>query len=323
MTVKPSPWTRYRLGIQLGLAGLLLGVIDLGFFMASGFDITVSGYDGTFIFGLYLSLTFGILGAFAGLLFDQRRRELEHTQTREANLLLLNNMQQKINQTEKLAALGQIAAGVAHEVRNPLAIIRCQVQNLAEDIAEGIQPKDTDFNDVITEIDRLSRAVEAMLGFARPLQPRARRLNAAGLWQQIHQLARAAVADSHTALNCDPLNEPAPTLELDPDLTCQIVLGLVGNAVSAQADTLHLSYHENSTTWSVSVADNGPGVPVEAREKIFEPFYTTRNDGHGLGLAIARQMARAQGGRLEVGDADLGGALFTLTLPRTKETSGG
>lgn len=322
MTVKPSLWTRYRLGMQLGLAGLLLGVIDLGFFMAFGFDITVSGHDGTLIFGLYLSLTFGILGAFAGVLFDQRRRELEHTQAREANLFLLSNMQQKINQTEKLAALGQIAAGVAHEVRNPLAIIRCQVQNLAEDIAEGIQPKDTDFNDVIAEIDRLSRAVEAMLGFARPLQPQARRLNAAGLWQQIHQLARAAVADSHAALDCDPLDEPAPTLELDPDLTCQIVLGLVGNAVSAQADKLRLSYREDATTWSVSVADNGPGVPEEAREKIFEPFYTTRNDGHGLGLAIARQIARAQGGRLEVGDADLGGALFTLTLPRTKEGLG-
>ncbi len=322
MTVNPSLWSRYRLSMQLGVAGLILGVIDLGFFVAFGFDITVSGHDGTLIFGLYLSLTFGILGAFAGVLFDQRRRELEHAQVREANLSLRNTMQQKINQTEKLAALGQIAAGVAHEVRNPLAIIRCQVQNLAEDVAEGIQPKHTDFDDILTEIDRLGRAVEAILGFARPLQPQPRRLNAAALWRQINQLARAALAESDATLDCDPLQEPAPTLELDPDLTCQIVLGLVGNAVQTQADRLRLSCREDSGTWSVSVADNGPGVPAAAREKIFEPFYTTRTDGHGLGLAIARQIARAQGGRLDVGEADLGGALFTLTLPRTKEADG-
>src|SRR5262249_28331139 len=108
-----------------------------------------------------------------------------------------------------------------------------------------------------------------------------------------------------------------PTVRADPDLICQVLLGLLANAVEATpgGGEVALAAQAADGTVELAVADSGPGVPPELRGRIFEPFFTTRARGTGLGLAVARQIVEAHGGRIEVGDHAGGGACFTVRLP--------
>ncbi|CAM2065289.1 Histidine kinase domain-containing protein [Sulfidibacter corallicola] len=313
-----SFFSRYRTGIRIGLAGLALGLVDTAFLLYLGLDFSLSGQDGTLFFGIYLAMTFATLGVLGGVLFDNRRRDLWVSRQQELGLAQLNEFQAKVAQSEKLASLGQMAASLAHEVRNPLAVIRCQVQNAAEDVAEGGIPSAADLDAILDEVDRLSRSVDAIVGFARPLEPHKERVTLGGMLDRMASLSKALLREAPARIQVDPTSEPQASVELDPDLVCQVVLGLVANGAAMCRTNgtirLHAQTSQNEVTFSVE--DDGPGVPKELREKIFQPFFTTRENGHGLGLAVAQQIARAHGGRLSVGDGGLGGARFSLQLPQ-------
>lgn len=298
---------RWRwIGFALGLA---VAACDLGIALALEMDFVVSGRDATGWVAAYLAGTFGALGYLIGWLVEARGRERRAASTLDA-------VRARLAQHEKLATLGVLSATIAHEVRTPLAIIRSSVQSLAE----GLDPDDAEAAEAcgfaIAEIDRLTRVTTAQLSFARPLVPSPRAVPVGELFEHCALLARRVLAERSLRLARE-LPDGLPALRVDPDLTLQLVLGLLVNAAAAApaGSDVTLAARPAGETVELSVADAGPGVPAEAREQIFEPFFTTRAEGTGLGLSVARRIARAHGGELEVGERPGGGARFAVRLP--------
>jgi two-component system sensor histidine kinase FlrB len=133
------------------------------------------------------------------------------------------------------------------------------------------------------------------------------------LFDRTELLARRLLEKKQLTLERSP-SPPALAASLDADLVCQVLLGLIANAAEATPPKgrVILEAAKNGEAIELSVADSGPGVPRELREKIFDPFVTTRSDGTGLGLAVARQIVEAHGGKIAVGEREGGGARFSI-----------
>lgn len=309
-------WHGLRLrwwGLGLGLLG---GVADIAGLSALGVAFAVNGWDARPLVALYFGVSFAALGFLIGWLVESQRRERRTAALVQAQTQAIATWRARVAQSDKLAALGQLAATIAHEVRNPLAVMRSAAQTLSETLpaADGGPRQASDF--IIAEIDRLANVVNSILAYARPLQPAARPVAVDALLAHALLLARDDLAARRIHVeraDCAAL----PPVHADADLVSQLLLGLLGNAAEAMAagGTIRLAASAAHGAVRLHVADSGPGIPPELRERIFEPFFTTRSRGTGLGLAVARQIVDAHGGRIEVGDADGGGARFTVTLP--------
>jgi signal transduction histidine kinase len=264
---------------------------------------------------VYLALSFGGLGYLVGWLYELRRRERGALEELLRQADALERARVGLAQSEKLAALGQLAATIAHEVRNPLAILRSSIQNLEEDPGD---PDEVRRSCVFLrdEIDRLDRVTASILGYARPLSPRLVAVRAADLLERVKLLQPLEVREKGLRLEVRDASSGA-AIDADPDLLGQALLGLVTNAAQAAPDRSVVAVEASLTGSGVvlSVRDGGAGVPAAERERIFEPFFSTRREGHGLGLAVVRQIARAHGAEVRVGDAEGGGACFSIVLP--------
>lgn len=332
MTHAPEPQRRLlRPRWLYGLCGLLVSVLDIALAMALDTELSLDGRDITGFIWLYLALSFGTLGFLIGVLLEQRQRARVAEREIADQMARLGALQARLAQAEKLSTLGQLAATIAHEIRNPLAVIRSSVQNVAEVAPDA----DDDVRDscrfALDEIDRLNRVTTSMLDFARPLRPRRKRVEVTEVFERVQLLASPLLADKQLQLTTAPARsiaarEPATdagpgeplTAELDIDLVCQALIGLIANAVQVsergqavaleakRADDDHLTF---------TVADRGPGIPDDVHDKLFEPFFTTGKRGNGLGLAVVRDIARAHAGDIAVANRADGGARFTLTLP--------
>ena len=306
---------------NLALAGVLLGFVDLWFAHSTGIRFDINGRDASLVVLTYLAFSFGGLGYLLGYLLELRRKEQQNALLIQDQLAALEEIRERLAQNEKLASLGQLASAIAHELRNPLAIIRSTVQNLEEDLPPEAEEAQESCGFVREEIDRLSRVTATLLDFSRPLRPRPQPLRVEDLFERVTLLSKRLLAprrlrlESHVAEALRHSTAASPMA--DPDLTCQVLLGLLDNAaqVTPEGGVVRLSASEDAEDLTLSVSDGGPGVPDELRGQIFEPFFTTRGQGTGLGLAVARQIAKAHGGHLEVDDGPLGGARFTLRLP--------
>jgi two-component system sensor histidine kinase PilS (NtrC family) len=222
----------------------------------------------------------------------------------------LREMEAVVEREERLSAVGRLAAGLAHEIRNPLASLSGSVQLLKE-----VNPSPL-HDIVLREVTRLNDLVEQFLDSARPvsldLQP---------------TQADAIVGDVATAFRNDPRFhgrrvvrtrfEKLPLVVLDGARFHQVVWNLLLNAAQATPDygTIELSATARGTDLVVSVRDDGVGMPPEAVARIFDPFYTTRSGGTGLGLANVDRIVRAHGGRIEVESEPGEGTCFTLVFP--------
>jgi len=227
----------------------------------------------------------------------------------------------RLLQSEKLAVLGQLAAQIAHEVRNPLGVIRSASQGLAETVAAGDAEAERACSFILAEIDRLNSVITSLLAFARPLQIEARPVAVGLLFQRALLLAREELDAKQIRLSHADVSA-LPPVEVDTDLISQVLLDLLSNAAQSipTAGEVQLEARAENGAVRISVADSGPGVPLELRSRIFEPFFTTRPKGTGLGLAIARQIVHAHGGEITVGERDGGGACFTISLPAVRAT---
>jgi len=311
------PLKRWRLAILLGFGGLLLGVLDTWILMALGLEFSLSGSSGTAFIGGFLAISFAIFGALLGLAIRARQRERRHASVRQESLMRLAEVQGRLGQLEKMASLGQMVASIAHEVRNPLAIIRTHIQNLAEDRETGMEQRPEDFEIVLAEIDRLARVVEGISHFARPLQPKPANVATRDIVSRLEFLT-STLYQSRRVLRMEHRLEGAPdSLTTDPDLVCQAILVLVVNAVEANpphaAVSLELSCEDRQIAFTVN--DTGPGIPEPQLQRVFDPFFTTKPDGNGLGLSISRQIAEALGGGLKLVNRPNGGLSASLLLP--------
>jgi signal transduction histidine kinase len=232
-----------------------------------------------------------------------------------SDLTELTLLQDQIKIQERLAALGELSAGIAHEIRNPLAAIRGFVELLGRKVPDP--PGKRTVANILKEIAGLDQIVSDFLAFAREsaLQP---------VETDPGELVREAVAlalprDERDALEVRvEVTSGLPPVFLDPGAVKQVLINIIQNAAIAMGPdggTLTIRVDAANGGTAFRIADTGPGIPADIRDRIFNPFFTTRADGTGLGLAIANKLVEGHGGRIQVENGDGGGATFTLWFP--------
>jgi PAS domain S-box-containing protein len=230
--------------------------------------------------------------------------------------------QRKIAETQlreqaALAHLGQLAAVVAHEVRNPLAGLRASLQVLDGRIADG---RDRDIIAVmIQRIDGLNDKVNDLLLYARPSPPRAQALD---LWPLVREAASSAMAATGHAGPPLHVETIRAWVLADADMLRAALLNLLINALqSGGGAPIDVSASVVGNVCRISIADHGPGIPEQIRDRVFEPFFTTRATGTGLGLAIVRRLIELLDGTVTLHERPGGGTVAEVTLPLATSAS--
>jgi signal transduction histidine kinase len=214
-----------------------------------------------------------------------------------------------VRRSERLAALGQLSAGLAHELRNPLGSIKGSADLLARSASHN-DPMAKELAGIISaEVDRTNSLVTRFLDFARPLEPRRESTDVTGVIDRAVVRAKVdAVRDYSPSL---------PRLAIDPELMEQVFLNLVTNASQASAPgaPITIRTREVDDQAEVSVIDRGCGIPPDKIETIFNPFVTTKQGGVGLGLAIVAKIVDGHGGKMSVESEPGKGSTFRVLLP--------
>ncbi len=249
-----------------------------------------------------------VVAVLAGYLAERLRRtggELERATTRAA-------------QAEELARLGRLAAGLAHEIRNPLGSIAGSAALLAD--APGLSDDDKLLCGIITsEAARLNDLVSDMMDLAKPRRPELARVDVASLSRDVVRLAAQSGRGVDVSVAYDgPSGEL--TVAADGAQLRQVLWNLVRNGVQASpaGERVVVSVHEAATEVTLEVADSGPGIPAAARAQMFDAFFTTRTQGVGIGLAVVKRIVDDHGFTIDVRDGHPRGARFVVTIPRVE-----
>jgi signal transduction histidine kinase len=239
----------------------------------------------------------------------------------EANRQLLE-AQAEARRAERLAALGQLSAGLAHEIRNPLGVIKGSAEMLGRNLGDA-PPVATELAGYISsEVNRLNALIARFLDFARPSRMELRPVDIAAVADRALDSARSQFPDSPVTVQ-KRYDANLPPVNADEQLCEQAILNLVINAYQAidgQPGTLEFSIaassnHGGQPGVEITVADTGPGVPEELREQIFNPFFTSKKDGVGLGLAIVAKIVDDHHGTIRLDPNSERGASFHVFLP--------
>lgn len=222
---------------------------------------------------------------------------------------------ERMVRADRFAAVGEMATGLAHEIKNPLAGLSGALELLAEDLTGT--PKGEVVAEMRHQVDRLTRTMEGLLHFARPTRAHMRRVEVSDVLENVlflveQQCKKAPIAVKWRA-------EPAlPPVHGDPAQLEQVFLNVCLNACQAMnggGGTLTVDSFLRDGRVIVQIADTGPGIPPDVRPHVFTPFFTTRRDGNGLGLAISARIVVEHGGQIEFTCPVEGGTLFSVSLP--------
>jgi signal transduction histidine kinase len=243
----------------------------------------------------------------------------------------LQQSQREVMRAEQLAALGQIAAGLAHELRNPLTAIKILVQSASEGEASL---GGRDLRVLEEEITRLEASIQTFLDFARPPKLERRHFELQSVLRPTLDLVRPRADQQNVRLAADIPHQPL-IVDGDPSLVRQVVLNLLLNALDAvPSDSMvslraHMEASDDDMAAKspngrvvIEVADSGPGLPAGLADRIFEPFVSTKETGLGLGLCICKRVVEAHAGDIQAANRPEGGALFTVRLPCHNEPPG-
>lgn len=223
---------------------------------------------------------------------------------------------------EKQLLLSRLLARLAHEIRNPLSSLDIHVQLLEEDVAhtppEVRERSAGRFRIIRAELERLNNLVKRFLTLAGRSAVQPRPVDAVKVTEHVCALIRPEAAAHGIEIACR-VPDALPGVVADPDQLTQALLNLLLNAVQAvgRDGRVDVTAEVDSAAdqMCIEVADSGPGIDPNDEAALFEPFYTTKEDGSGLGLWIVRQIAVAHGGSVRAANRPVGGAVFTLTLP--------
>jgi two-component system sensor histidine kinase HydH len=224
-------------------------------------------------------------------------------------------MEEALERSRRMAALGRMAAGIAHEIRNPLGTLRGFAQFFRRRPDEDAAARE--YADLMVgEVDRLNRTVSALLQFSRPREPEFAGVELGELLQRTARLMEEDVAAHQVVLKVDQPAEPV-VFSADPDLLTQVLINLLQNGLAATQEDgkIRLGGSRENQEIRLWVQDSGRGMTAEERERMFDPFYTTRKEGTGLGLAVVQQIIEQHRGRIEVESAPGEGTRVEVILP--------
>jgi signal transduction histidine kinase len=226
----------------------------------------------------------------------------------------------------KMLSLGRVAAGIAHEIRNPLTGINTYLYTI-EDLCESDQldPQDVEvIRQILTQIQVASNKIESVIkrvmDFSKPGAPKMVRININESLEEAIELSSVTMRKNGIEFE-KSLAPNLPQCYADPHLIEQVVLNLITNAARAMENStngnkrVEIKSSAKDNTLCIQIADAGPGVPSELREKIFDPFFTTNEDGSGIGLNIAQRIVADHNGSISLGTSRWGGAEFKIKLP--------
>jgi signal transduction histidine kinase len=276
---------------------------------------------------LVFGITFFIVGLLVQSFSDSHRRQLAAEKELNERLLVnqaalreslakLEAAEESVRRNERLAALGEMSAGIAHEIRNPLGIISSSAQLIDTKLAEmpgGVRQ----LLDIIQEESaRINGLVSDFIAFGRPAPPVLRATDLGALLGRAAEHVEGMARQQGTVLSVEVGDDPL-IIRVDVDLMQQVLLNLLLNALAAvdAEGRIGLRAYREGTRACLEVADNGCGIPPEIQSKIFDPFFTTKEQGTGLGLANASRIVEAHGGDLRVRSMPGAGAVFTVCLP--------
>lgn len=227
--------------------------------------------------------------------------------------------------SEKLAMLGSVAAGLAHEIRNPLTSIKMLIYSL-RDKAGGHSQTGRDYEVMLQQITRMESFLQGFLDFARPPEPEFKDVRLGETLDQALHLMRPQIEAARVRLKTVWVS-PDPVVRADPGQLKQVVVNLVLNAVQAMDGGGRLTIETAVTAGTegqaeIRISDSGPGIPESLLPSVFEPFTTTKKSGTGLGLAISQQIVRNHGGLVRVENLRPRGARFIVQLPYAERPSG-
>jgi two-component system sensor histidine kinase HydH len=228
----------------------------------------------------------------------------------------VRRLQDEIHRKEKLAAIGGLAAGVAHEIRNPLSSIKGIASYYKDKFAHGSEDYEM-AGVMIEEVDRLSRVISELLEFARPTQLSWRTANINDLLAHSTRLVQQEAAAQNVRIALHPAPEDLKA-EVDPDRLTQCFLNLYLNALQAMDDGGQLTIagtRQGEDAVAIVIKDSGTGIAADDLTAIFDPYFTTKAQGTGLGLAIVHKVIEAHQGQIKVRSIPGEGTAFTVILP--------
>ena len=304
--------------------GVITALIGGVFYSVNTFLTSpASSYD---LLDLDLEVTmFCLVGMMTGILADReaRRKNALELTARELSKVyreLQENFEQ-MKRTERLSAIGQLSAGLAHEIRNPLAAIEGSADVLQNETPS--EKRRHEFLGIIQkECRRLNRLLTNFLDFAKPRQPDLEMTEIGHLVDSVVGLAAHAAGRTPIMFNKE-IAPSLPLLECDPEQLKQVLLNLTINAIQAMQPNggeITIKAQERQQQVFLEVQDQGCGILPEYLGKIFDPFFTTKNDGTGLGLSVAHQILQQHGGQLTAERNAEQGMTFRIILP-VKRTS--
>jgi signal transduction histidine kinase/putative methionine-R-sulfoxide reductase with GAF domain len=279
-------------------------------------NITKEALESVMVFAQQAGLAIHNAFMYQGLkTFSQQMEEKIQKTTAD-----LRKTEAQLIRSEKLAALGQLAAGIAHEIRNPLTSINILIHSLTDNLPYESAHRE-DLKVIEEEINRINEIVDQFLRFARPAPPLLEKAEFVPVFEETLQLLRPQIEKQRIAVQKE--FEILPPILMDREQMKQVILNLLLNAVQAMSKRGHLilrgQISENGRFIKLSIQDSGVGIPGEEIGKLFDPFFSTKEGGIGLGLSIAHRIIDQHHGKIEVESTPGKGTLFTVWLPIHKE----
>lgn len=270
-------------------------------------------YQEMFLVGLFFIVVLGATGAFIGTAYFWNKSLTRQVELKTEELL---ESQERLLRSERFAAVGEAAAYVSHEIKNPLMVIGGLANQVERRLAEHPAAQEK-LRIIQTEVKRLESFLGELRDFLRPVQPRKQEININELIRDVTALMGDAIQEKGVVLE-DRLDPDLPPVSVDPNQIEQVLVNLVKNAMEAtegQGKILLSSGARDGQVW-FAVQDTGKGMSEDVLEKIFHPFYTTKDKGTGLGLAVINKIITDHHGTISVDSLAGAGSTFTVRLPQ-------
>ena len=231
---------------------------------------------------------------------------------------LIERMASQLDVASRFAAISRISGSVAHEIKNPLNAISLHLDLLRARLDAPHEELTAEIDILSKEVTRLDRVVKTFLDFSRPVEVRFEEVDLASLAREVTDLMKPQARAAHIAIEFDPATDGEPTwIRGDPDMLKQAVLNLVTNALEAMRNggNLRLAMLRSEDSVTLEVSDDGPGIPPEVRNKVFQLYFTTKSRGSGIGLAMTYRAVQLHNGTIDFTSEDGRGTTFRLQFP--------